>query len=189
MKQFMIALRCLFFFSLVLGLGYPLLVTVVGQWIYPKESFGSLEQHQGQVVGSKWIAQDFKKPEYFWPRPSAIQFNPNPSGGSNLSPASTELLKLKNERKELLMKINPGHGEPPQDLLFASASGVDPHISPQAAHFQISRVANARGMTDLQVQAFVQRFTEGRQFGMLGEPRVNVLLLNMALDENVPRKE
>ncbi|MBI3794020.1 MAG: potassium-transporting ATPase subunit KdpC [Nitrospinae bacterium] len=177
MKTSVRALATLLFFTLLTGLVYTGAVTGVSAVAFNRQANGSLVVSGGRVVGSELIAQNFKGPGYFWPRPSAADFNPLPSGGSNYAPSSAELLGKIKERKKLGMT---------RDLLFASASGLDPHISPEAAFDQIERIASARGLRDNQlsaVRALILRHVEERQYGMLGEGRVNVLRLNLALDE------
>jgi len=184
MKYFMPALRFKLFMTLLLGLLYPFAITGISQVLFPKQSAGEFLSRGGQVLGSHWISQKFEKPEYFWPRPSAVDYNPLPSGGSNLSPASADLKKAFDERKTKLKSAHPGQSmEPPQDLLFASGSGLDPHISPEAADYQIQRVASARKMNLDQVRTLVEKATEQRQWKILGEPNVNVLALNLSLDQ------
>ena len=182
MKQFLAALRMFVFMTCLTGLAYPIAVTVVGRVAFPDKASGSMIEHDGHPVGSALVAQEFKSPKYFWPRPSAAGYNPLPSNASNFGPTSGDLKKIFDERKKKLMKANPGMGEPPQDLLFASGSGLDPDISPQAALYQARRVAKARGMDSNQVMALVEKYTQKRQWGIFGEPRVNVLDLNLALD-------
>lgn len=182
MKHWIISLRILFFMTVVLGLTYPLAMTAISQMAFPQQAAGSPLERGGQVIGSALVAQNFEKPPYFWPRPSAVNFNPLPSGGSNLSPASQALKKVVEERRAKLKTSHPNQGEPPQDLLFASGSGLDPEISVAAAEYQAERVALARGMEIDKVNQLIQAHTHGRQWGFLGEPRVHVLRLNLALD-------
>ena len=175
--------------TVVTGLLYPLAITVIAQLAFPHKAGGSLVERDGKVVGSELMAQQFQGPKYFWPRPSAAGYGTGPSGlaagsGSNLGPTSAQLqTNVRNNAKALrdAHKL-PADAPVPADLVFASASGVDPHISPAAAHFQIARVAAARGMSEDQVSALVAQFVEPPQWGFLGEARVNVLLLNLALD-------
>lgn len=178
------ALKVLLLLTLVTGVIYPLAVTGVAQLVFPGQANGSLVKVDGQVVGSALIGQALNAPRYFWPRPSAIEYNPMPSSGSNLGPTSQVLQEQvqKRDREIRLIYHLPADAELPPDLLFASGSGLDPHISPAAARLQIGRVAEARGLPKEQVEVLVEKNTEQAQFGLLGEPRVNVLLLNLALD-------
>lgn len=178
------ALKVLLLLTLVTGVIYPLAVTGVAQLVFPGQANGSLVKVDGQVVGSALISQALNAPRYFWPRPSAIEYNPMPSSGSNLGPTSQVLQEQVQKRdQEIRLIYNlPADAELPPDLLFASGSGLDPHISPAAARLQIGRVAEARGLPKEQVEVLVEKYTEQAQFGLLGEPRVNVLLLNLALD-------
>jgi K+-transporting ATPase ATPase C chain len=168
--------------TLLTGIIYPLAITGMAQLLFNKNANGSLIKNSvGTVVGSSLIAQRFQDPKYFWPRPSSIDYNPMPSGGSNLGPTSADLLNKVTERR-----ANGASGE----MLFASASGLDPHISPKAAVVQAARIAQARHVTLEQVLAILSvdkssTFIQNRQFGFLGEERVNVLELNLALDERL----
>ncbi len=177
MKHFTTSLKMLGFMSFLTGVIYPLLITLLSQTFFKPEASGSLVLKNGEIVGSKLIAQKFESPRYFWPRPSAIDYNPLPSGGSNLGPLSLDLKTKLEERKAKL------GSDIPSDLLYASASGLDPHISIAAAMFQIPRVASARGMDPEQLKSIVEKSIEKRQLEILGEPRVNVLALNLFLDE------
>ncbi len=183
-KQIRPAFLTLLVLTLFTGIIYPLAITGLAQIIFPFQANGSLVIVEDKVVGSLLIGQAFNAPQYFWPRPSAVGYNPLPSSGSNLSPTSQVLLEQVQQREqELRLLYNlPADASLPADLLFASASGLDPHISPAAARLQIDRVAQARGLTEEQVAALVEQYTEPAQFGLLGEPRVNVCLLNLALD-------
>lgn len=185
MRHFMPALRMLIFMTILTGVIYPLVVTGISQALFPRQTEGQLLTNEsGAVVGSALIAQKFTQDKYFWPRPSAVDFNPMPSGGSNLSQDSADLKKAFEDRKLALQKANPSEPAlPPQDLLFASGSGLDPHISPEAAQYQLQRVAKSRGMNVEQVQKIVTEMTEDRQYRVFGEPTVNVLALNLALDK------
>jgi K+-transporting ATPase ATPase C chain len=183
MKHIGPAIRMLLFMTILTGVVYPLVVTAVSQALFHQQAEGSLVRRGDVILGSKLVALAFTSPKYFWPRPSAASFNPLPSSGSNLGPISADLKKAVDERRAKLQAAHPEGGEPPQDLLFASGSGLDPEISPAAAHYQVIRVAQARGMDASQVTGLVAKFTEGRQLGLFGEPRVNVLALNIALDE------
>lgn len=184
MKNVWVSIRILIFLTLVTGVVYPLLVTAVGQVVFAQEANGSSLRRSGVAVGSSLVGQSFERETYFWGRPSGVGYNPLPSGGSNQGQASEALKSAYSDRLAKLKAAHPDMpGEPPQDLLFASGSGLDPHISPEAAQYQVGRVAKARGMTVQAVQEMVAQWSEGRQFGIFGEPRVNVLKLNLALDE------
>lgn len=187
MSHFKTAFRMLFFMSLLTGLIYPFAMTGVAQLFFPQKAAGSLQKKADQIVGSRLLAQNFQSPIYFWPRPSAVDYKPLPSGGSNLSQADERLAKRIEERREFLISQNGGGSEPPADLLFSSGSGLDPDISPEAATYQTSRIARARGFDPRAVQQLVSRLSQGRQYGILGEPRVNVLQLNLGLDAMVHR--
>ncbi|MFM0475652.1 potassium-transporting ATPase subunit KdpC [Paraburkholderia strydomiana] len=173
--------------SAVTGLAYPALVTAVGQTLFHDEANGSLIDRDGKVVGSKLIGQQFDAPQYFWGRLSAtspMPYNAQASGGSNLGPTNPALLDEVKGRIDALKAAGTDMSKPvPVDLVTSSGSGLDPEISPAAAAYQIDRVAKARGLGVNDVRALVDRYTSGRQFGILGEPRVNVLQLNLALDE------
>ncbi|HET6438274.1 MAG TPA: potassium-transporting ATPase subunit KdpC [Anaeromyxobacter sp.] len=169
------------------GLAYPLLMTGAAQALFPRRAGGSLvTDATGKVVGSELLAQGFSAPGYFHPRPSAAGdkgYDPLASGGSNLGPTSKKLRDQAAQQLEALRKENPeASGSPPVELVTASGSGLDPHLSPGAAAWQVARVARARGVAPARVKALVKEFTEGRDLGLLGEPRVNVLDLNLALD-------
>ena len=172
--------------SIVTGLIYPLLVTGIGQALFPKQAAGSLIERDGKPVGSRLIGQNFTDPKYFWGRPSATSPYPNnaaASSGSNLGPLNPTLKEAVEARIKTLREADPGNTTPiPVDLVTASASGLDPHISPAAAEYQVARVARARGLAPETVRNLVAMRTENRQWGIFGEPRVNVLELNLALD-------
>jgi K+-transporting ATPase ATPase C chain len=184
--QWRAALMSLLILTVLTGVLYPLAVTGIAQWLFPQRANGSLIVRNGQPVGSELIGQPFDDPKYFWGRLSATSpypYNAAASSGSNLGPTNDTLLKNVKNRVDALRAADPDNMTPaPVDLVTASGSGLDPHISPAAADYQIRRVANARGMTDGAVRALVEQSTEGRQFGFFGEPRVNVLRLNLALD-------
>ncbi len=163
--------------TVLLGLVYPLLITGFAQVLFPDQANGQLITRNGQVIGSRLIGQAFSSAKYFHSRPSAAN-----SSGTNLGPTSKKLIDAVKANVDAAQADNPGTPVP-VDLVTSSASGLDPHISPAAARFQVPRVARERHMTEAEVQALVDRFTEGRQWGFLGEPRVNVLLLNLALDK------
>ncbi len=174
--------------SLVTGLAYPLLVTVSARWLFPDQAAGSLVIRDGQVVGSRLIGQTFDRPGYFWGRPSAtgaMPYNGQASGGSNLGPTNPVLAQAMTERAAAWRAAHPERAaEPiPADLLTTSASGLDPHISPAAAQWQVVRVARERQLSADAVADLVAVNTEGRLWGILGEPVVNVLALNLALDK------
>jgi K+-transporting ATPase ATPase C chain len=178
--------------SIVTGLIYPLLVTGIGQALFPKQAAGSLIERDGQRVGSRLIGQHFTDPKYFWGRPSATSPYPNnaaASGGSNLGPLNPALQQAVESRIEALRDADPGNTAPvPVDLVTASASGLDPHISPAAAEYQVARVARARGLAPETVRNLMAMRTENRQWGIFGEPRANVLELNLALDQLTSEK-
>jgi K+-transporting ATPase ATPase C chain len=172
------------------GLAYPLIVTGVSQTIAPDSANGSLLYHGDQVIGSKLIGQEFTDPAYLWSRPSATgtaPYNGQASGGSNLGPLNPDLAKAVQERIAKLHEVDPTNTAlVPIDLVTASGSGLDPNISPNAAKYQAARIATLRGVTVSQVQTVIDKNTEGRQFGLFGEPRVNVLQVNIDLDQLAP---
>jgi len=184
------ALTMLVILTLLTGLAYPLAVTGLAQLFFPDQANGSLIVRDGKVIGSQLIGQYFDKPEYFWPRPSAttpFPYNAAASGGSNLGPTNPALIEAVKARVAALRAADPDNELPiPVDLVTASGSGLDPHISPAAALYQLKRVARTRGLDETTVQTLVTQHTEGRQLGMLGERRVNVLLVNLALDSLKP---
>ena len=180
------AIVLLVLLSVLTGLVYPAIVTAIAQVVFPHQANGSLIVKDGKVVGSSLIGQPFDDPKYFWGRPSAtspFQYNAGSSSGSNLGPTNPALTKAVQERVDALRAADPGNTAlVPVDLVTTSGSGLDPHISPAAARYQVSRVAKARKLDEAAVRRLVEQHTEGRQFGLLGEPRVNVLALNLALD-------
>jgi K+-transporting ATPase ATPase C chain len=172
--------------TVVTGVLYPAVVTLIGQGLFPRQANGSVIEVNDKKVGSELIGQEFTDAKYFWGRPSATTpaYNGASSSGSNLGPTNPDQIKAVKERVEALRLAHPEKGDAPvpADLVTASASGLDPHISPAAAEYQVSRVAKARGLSEDAVRKLVTEHTEGRTFGILGEPRVNVLKLNLALD-------
>ena len=188
MKSFLRPMLVLFVaLSVVTGVVYPAVVTAIGQAAFSHQANGSLIERDGKVIGSAIIGQQFDAPGYFWGRLSATTPNPynaGNSGGSNLGPTNPALADEVGARIAALHELDPGNrAAVPVDLVTSSGSGLDPDISPAAAAYQVPRVAKERGMSVAEVEAIVARATSGRQFGLLGEPRVNVLKLNLDLDE------
>ena len=186
LKELRPAVMSFLLLSLLTGLAYPLLVTGVSQLAMPAKANGSLIVKDGKPAGSSLIGQSFSDPKYFWSRPSATGPMPNnasASGGSNLGPTNPALMDAVKARVQALRHADPGNAQPvPVDLVTASASGLDPHISPAAAEYQLARVARVRNLAPDALRKLVAEHTEDRQFGILGEPRVNVLELNLSLD-------
>lgn len=179
MNAFKTAIKIFIFMTVLTGVIYPLFITGIAQLTMAKLANGSLIQKGDKVVGSVLIAQDMTEDRYFWARPSAVDFDPiKPSGGSNLGPTSQKLKETVEERKKKFGE------DAPTELLYASGSGLDPHISLETAYFQIPRVAKARSINENQLKNLIHELSEGNQFGFLGTRYVNVLLLNQALDEH-----
>jgi K+-transporting ATPase ATPase C chain len=182
--------------TLVTGVGYSLVVTAIAQLAFKDKANGSLVVRDGKILGSALLAQQFQGTNYFWPRPSACTYGTGPAGlvassGSNLGPTSGPLqTNVMNNVAAFISGNNlPTNTVVPADMAFASASGLDPHISPESARLQIARVASSRGVSEDKVKALVDQFTEPPQWGFLGQARVNVLLLNVALDEMASSKK
>nr|WP_308443486.1 potassium-transporting ATPase subunit KdpC [Deefgea tanakiae] len=186
MQQLRPALVIFTALTLITGVAYPLAVTGIAKVFFPQQAAGSLIEQNGKVVGSSLIGQSFSDTKYFWSRPSAtgpMAYNGSASSGSNLGPTNPVLLKAVSDRVAAMKAAHPAQSNPvPLDLVTTSASGLDPHISPAAASYQLERVANARKLSPTQVAQLVSEHTAGKQWGILGEPVVNVLELNLALD-------
>ena len=185
-------LRINIFLTLVLGVIYPLAITAICQVVFPRQANGSLITANGKVIGSELVGQNFTKPEYFQPRPSAAGndgYDATASGGSNYGPTNQKLIDRVKASVDKFRKENPDFQGPiPADLVTASASGLDPHLSPDSVQAQVPRVAKARGISGDQLNQLVAQFTEPPDLGLIGEARVNVLKLNLALDQQFPRK-
>jgi potassium-transporting ATPase KdpC subunit len=190
-RQMLPALRMTLVLTVLTGLIYPGIVTGLCQMLFPNQANGSLVYKDGKVIGSTLIGQNFSKPEYFQPRPSAAGngYDATASSGSNLGPTNQKLVDRVKASVDKFRKDNPNFtGTIPADLLTASGSGLDPHLSPESADAQVERVAQARGASPQDIRSLVAQLTEGRDLGFLGEPRVNVLKLNQALDERYAHK-
>ena len=196
MKLIIQSIRQTLLWSIVAGIAYPLAITLIAQVAFKDKANGSLVTRDGKIIGSAMLAQQFQGTNYFWPRPSACTYGCSASGlvassGSNLGPTSGT---LKTNVENNIASFTSGNNLPtntvvPPDMVFASASGLDPHISPEAARLQIARVAASRGVGEEKIKTLVDRFTEPPQWGFLGQARVNVLLLNVALDEETTGKK
>jgi len=193
MRQLLIAIRATLLLTVLTGIAYPLLVTGLAKALFHNQADGSLISAGSHTVGSELIGQRFTRPEYFHGRPSAAGndgYDGLSSGGSNLGPTNQKLADRVGADLKTFRAENPNYaGRVPGDLLLASGSGLDPHISPAAAEAQVARVANARKMTEDALRQVVAANTEDRQLGVLGEPRVNVLKLNLALDRAAPLRK
>jgi K+-transporting ATPase ATPase C chain len=191
LSQLWPALRINIFLTILLGVAYPLVVTGISQLVFPHQANGSLITKGNQVIGSELIGQNFTKPEYFQPRPSAAGndgYDPTASGGFNYGPTNQKLIDRVKASVDKFHKDNPDyHGTIPADMLTGSGSGLDPDISPASAQAQAARVAKARGISVDQINQLVAQNTKSPDLGLLGEPRVNVLKLNLALDQQVPK--
>jgi K+-transporting ATPase ATPase C chain len=190
-RQLLPGLRMTLVMTVLTGLIYPGVVTGLCQMLFPNQANGSLETRDGKIIGSTLIGQNFTKPEYFQPRPSAAGngYDATSSTGSNLGPTSQKLVDRIKASADKFHQDNPGFtGTIPADLLTASGSGLDPHLSPESADAQVGRIAKARGANPDDIRTLIIQRTESRDLGFLGEPRVNVLKLNEALDEKFPRK-
>ncbi|HZU84077.1 MAG TPA: potassium-transporting ATPase subunit KdpC [Polyangiaceae bacterium] len=192
LSQLRAALVSLGLLTVITGVAYPLLVTGIAQAAFPRQANGSLVVKDGKTVGSSLVGQSFDDPKYFWGRLSAttdangkaLPYNAGASVGSNLGPTNPALVDEVKARIDALRSADPDTAAPvPVDLVTSSGSGLDPDVSPAAALYQVHRVARARGLDEARVRALVEQHVEGRQLGILGEPRVNVLALNLALDE------
>lgn len=188
MKTFIIALRIFLFLTVLTGIIYPVFITGIAQIVYPSKANGSLIIHDNKAIGSKLIGQSFDSVIYFTSRPSAISYDPLPSGGSNFGLTNAKLNDLVVERKKQFIAFNKldSISSIPSEMLFASASGLDPHISPESALLQVERIAKARNLSFSQQQGLLQcitDITEAPQFWCLGQERINVLVLNLELDE------
>lgn len=176
MKLIIQSVRMLIAVTLLTGLVYPLAMTGIANVVFPRQAQGSPTQLDGKLIGSDLLAQKFENPRYFWPRPSAADYATVASGASNKGPTSADLAKAIDAQRAKF------GADAPVDLLTASGSGLDPHISPEAAQFQVERIAAERGLPAQRLAALVTQATEGPQLGLFGEPRVNVLRLNLLLD-------
>ncbi len=189
-EAFRTSILMLAIMTVLTGVAYPLAITALARAAFPHLADGSLVVRDGRTVGSSLVGQPFRSPGHFWGRPSAtspMPHNAASSGGSNLGPLDPTLKGDVESRIGSLRSADPSIGKVPVDLVTSSGSGLDPHISPSAAEVQVPRVAKALGKSEDDIRRFVTRHTEGRQFGLLGEPRVNVLLLNLAIDEAYDR--
>lgn len=181
------SLKMILLLTLLTGILYPIVMTGIAMLVFPYKSNGSIIERNGKAIGSELAGQKFEQQKYFQGRPSAIDYQPLPSGGSNLGPTSNQLKRFVDKRREAFIELNglPPGAQVPQEMLFASASGIDPHITPDAARLQITRISKARGWNSEQrqhLEGLINRLIEEPQFGILGEARINVLKLNLAVD-------
>lgn len=175
---------------IVCGVIYTGATTLVGEQLFSHQASGSIIEKDGKAIGSEFVAQDFQAPNYFYARPSAAGYDPTGTGGSNLAPSNPELRDQVRARSQSIQALEGVDANKiPPELLAASGAGLDPHISPQAAEFQAPRIANTRGLQLNQVKALIDEHTEGKQLGLFGQPRVNVLKLNIALDNASMKNE
>jgi potassium-transporting ATPase KdpC subunit len=186
--QTLIALKFLMLFTILTGIIYPLTMTVVAQLFFPSKANGSLIRKDGKIIGSELIGQRFDSTIYFWSRPSATGYNPIPSGASNYGPVSDTLRKLVAARQDHFARFNSINNRMsiPEEMIFASGSGLDPHISPESALMQTERISRVRNFNSVQKEELLKKIhdlTEARQFLFLGQPRINVLILNLELDK------
>jgi K+-transporting ATPase ATPase C chain len=182
-EQLRPAVTLLALLTVITGVIYPLTVTGLAQALFPHRANGNLIVVDGKIYGSELVGQQFDDPKYFWGRPSAANYDASASSGSTYGPMNPSLEEVVQARIDALKAADPNNPLPiPVDLVTASASGLDPHISVASALYQVRRVASARGWSEADLISLVEKYTEGRQFGILGEPRVNILLLNLALD-------
>lgn len=189
MKKIGNNIRMFLWMTFLTGVIYPLFITLVAQLSMKQKADGEFLASKDKIVGAALIAQKFESDKYFWARPSSIDYNPLPSGGSNLGPTSAALKKAVEERREKILKTpNSDKDKIPSELLFSSGSGLDPHISIPTAYFQIDRVAKSRGLENQDIKNVIDHMTINRGLGFLGEAYVNVLMLNKALDE-LPQKD
>ena len=189
LKHLWTSIKMLLILTMLTGVVYPLTVTAIAQLFFANKANGSLIISNGKLIGSELIGQQFDDPKYFWGRPSATSptYNASASSGSNLGPTNKALIEAIKSRVATLQAADPDQHSPvPAELVTASASGLDPHISPEAAKYQIPRVARLRGISEAKLAELVDRSAEGRLLGIWGQPRVNVLKLNLALDELLP---
>lgn len=185
LKQIKVAILLLFFILILTGMLYPAVITGIAQLVFPCKANGSLIMRDNKLIGSFLIGQSFSDSKYFWSRPSATSpfpYNAASSSGSNLGPSNPVYLEAVKKRTLLLKKSSNGNQDVPVDLVTASGSGLDPEISPEAAYYQVARIAKARGISEQRIQAVIQNSIQRRTLGILGEPRVNVLTINLALD-------